>query len=151
MPTNHVTAELVDAVARHPYDSGKAGVPWEVVPDAMKYGLREIALAFLNDAVPVLLAAGWSPPREIRSAANDLVGLQAKVYDGERGRQINSDAVRRIASQRPPARSSRKDRWAKQCVISRHDRCSGFFYHVSATRNKPCACPCHTDPVAAQQ
>ncbi|MBG6083261.1 hypothetical protein [Zhihengliuella flava] len=62
MTHRHITPELVETIARRPYDTGKASVPWDVIPDATKHGLQKIVLAFLNDAVPAMTAAGWTPP-----------------------------------------------------------------------------------------
>lgn len=60
--SQHVTTELVDAVARAPFDSGRAGCPWDAVAPIHQYGLRARALSFLGDAIPVMLAQGWRPP-----------------------------------------------------------------------------------------
>lgn len=58
----HITTELVDAVARAPFDSGRAGCPWDAVAPIHQYGLRAGALSFLGDAIPVMLAQNWRPP-----------------------------------------------------------------------------------------
>lgn len=60
--SQHLTTELVDAVARAPFDSGRAGCPWDAVAPIHQYGLRARALSFLGDAIPVQLAQGWRPP-----------------------------------------------------------------------------------------
>jgi len=83
----HITAELVNTVARAPFDTGRAGVPWEAVAPITQHALRESALAFLADTLPVLIERGWQPPRRTITTHRELdalpVGAEVVDRDGD--------------------------------------------------------------------
>jgi|GEM_PF-5275677 len=81
----HITTELVAAVARTPYDSGRAGCPWDAVAPITQYAIKASALAFLGDAIPVMRAQGWRPPAVTITNREHLAALpigSAVVKDG---------------------------------------------------------------------
>lgn len=62
MSTNRITPALVEAIAQAPYQGPGAPCPWDAVDPLTRHGLRNRARALLADAIPALIAAGWTPP-----------------------------------------------------------------------------------------
>ncbi|PRA13335.1 hypothetical protein CQ010_01425 [Arthrobacter sp. MYb211] len=55
--------ELAQTVAQRPYAGDNTPCPWEAVAPIAQTMLRARASALLADVMPVLIAAGWKPPK----------------------------------------------------------------------------------------
>lgn len=55
---------LAIQVAQAPYTGPKATCPWVAVHPLAQSILISKAKAFLEDALPILIQQGWTPPKE---------------------------------------------------------------------------------------
>ena len=63
--SDHITTELVTAVARHTVEADETSpAAWESLDKLTQLLLMERVTAFLADAIPVLIEHGWTPPEE---------------------------------------------------------------------------------------
>ena len=63
--TDHITTELVTAVARHAAETDETSpTAWESLDKLTQFLLMERVTAFLADAIPALIEHGWTPPEE---------------------------------------------------------------------------------------
>lgn len=76
MGATELDVNLAVKVARAPYDTGRARVPWDAVDPLTQKVLVNVAAAYLRDALPVLTAAGWVPPETV-SAIRDHISNES--------------------------------------------------------------------------
>lgn len=82
-PSEHITEDQARIVAEHAWNATHPDDPWDEMTEARRESTTLFVHMQLRHLTPGLLAAGWMPPREVRSAANDLTGLAARVYSDE--------------------------------------------------------------------
>lgn len=62
-PEHRLPPGLAIAVAKEPFTGPGAPCPWEAIDPLTRAMLIHQAQALLKDAIPALLAAGWTPPK----------------------------------------------------------------------------------------
>lgn len=55
---------LPEQIARHHFQRPEAPCPWEAVDPLTQAGIIRAAATWLEDAIPVLTANGWTPPTD---------------------------------------------------------------------------------------
>jgi len=78
--SNHITAELVEVIARARVDARQnipadqrhnipadLLLPWDEQPPINKHEVRSAVLNQLNEFIPALIAQGWATPEQVRN------------------------------------------------------------------------------------